>query len=214
MARPIDISMPLAVGMAAFPGDPLFAGEPVRSLARGDGYNVSRISLGTHAGTHVDPPVHFLEGGDPIDRVDLRRLNGPCRVLRIPDGVERIGPAHLASVPRGTRRLLLRTRNSRRWEESPSFFPDYTALSPEGAQALLARGVDLIGIDSLSIERDPSGTFPVHHAVLGGGALILEGLRLAAAPPGRYELRCLPLRIADGDGGPARAVLLRPGRTR
>lgn len=205
----IDISMPLREGMAAFPGDPTFAWRRVRSIAGGDGYNVSSLALGTHAGTHVDPPVHFIATGVGIDRVDLSRLNGPCRVVRVPDAAPAILPKHVARVPRGTRRALFRTRNSARWARDYRFFPDYVALEPTTAAALLARGVDLVGIDSLSIEKDAIGRFPVHHALLGGGALILEGLCLDGVAAGNYDLHCLPLRIVDGDGGPARAYLTR-----
>ena len=215
--KTIDVSMPLRTGMAAFPGDPPFASAPFRSIARGDGYNVSRIALGTHAGTHVDPPVHFLPGGASIDEVDLARLNGPCRVVRIADRIPRVGPTEVARIPRGTTRVLFRTRNSTRWQASGEFFSDYVAVSPSGAEALIARGVRLVGIDSLSVENDPSGSFPVHHELLGHGVLIVEGLLLAAAPPGPYEMRCLPLRLEGGDGGPARVALTQrravsPGR--
>ncbi len=215
--RSIDVSMPLHIGMAAFPGDPAFESSPFRSIARGDGYNVSRIALGTHAGTHVDPPLHFLPGGASIDEVDLARLNGPCRVVRIADRCAAIGPAEVARIPRGTTRVLFRTRNSARWEASGEFFPDYVAVRPSGAAALVARGVRLVGVDSLSVENDPSGAFPVHHELLGHDVLIVEGLLLAKAPPGAYDMRCLPLRLRGGDGGPARVVLtprrpVRPGR--
>ncbi len=208
--RWVDISMPLSVGMPSFPGDPNFEMRPVHSLARGDAYSVSAVSLGTHAGTHVDPPCHFISGGLTIDQVDLAQLNGPCRVVEVPSSVTSIGPAEVAAVPVGSPRVLFRTRNSARWASSLAFFPDYVAVSDAGAQALLDRGVRLVGIDSLSVESDPSGRFPVHHRLLGHGALILEGLLLSKATPGDSELHCLPLRLSGGDGGPARAALTLP----
>ena len=203
----IDISMPLSVGMPSFPGDPLFANEPVRSLAKGDHYSVSALRLGSHAGTHVDPPCHFLAEGAAIDAVDLSRLNGPCEVLAVPPNATAIGPAELVSLPPDTERVLFRTRNSARWRAALEFFPDYVAVSDAGAAELLRRGVRLVGVDSLSVEQDSSGRFPVHHRLLGAGCLILEGLLLDGAPPGRYSLHCLPLRVHRGDGGPARAAL-------
>ena len=199
--------MPLYPGMPAFPGDPEFSTAPSHRIERGDAYNISTVGFGTHAGTHVDPPVHFIPGGAAIDRVDLELLNGPCRVVGVPDACRTIGGPEASGVPPGTERVLFRTSNSARWARSLRFFEDYVALDPTGAQTLLGAGVRLVGIDALSIERDPSGRFPVHHALLGHGALILEGLLLADAPPGEYDLACLPLRLADGDGGPARVTL-------
>ncbi len=204
----LDISMPLSPGMAAFPGDPALAEHRVRSIDRGDGYNVSALTLGTHAGTHIDPPLHFVPNGPGTDRLDLAVFNGPCEVVGVPDSVGEVGIDALAGIPEGTTRVLFRTRNSARWASAISFFPDYVAVSVAAAHRLLEMGVRLVGIDALSIESDPTGTFPVHHALLEHGALILEGLCLAEAAPGPYELRCLPLKLVGGDGGPARAVLV------
>ncbi|MGI0132416.1 MAG: cyclase family protein [Thermoplasmata archaeon] len=205
--RVIDISMPVYPGMPCFPGDPAVTVQRTHSIDRGDAYNVSTVNLGTHTGTHVDPPIHFLNDGVGIDAVDLGRLNGPCWVHAVPSSARLIDAAALRDVPAGTSRLLLKTRNSARWVSEDRFFPDYVALSPDGAREALHRGVRLVGIDALSIESDTSGTFPVHHALLGEGALILEGLRLAEVAPGPYQLACLPLRLRGGDGGPARAML-------
>ncbi|MCI4373235.1 MAG: cyclase family protein [Thermoplasmata archaeon] len=205
--RRIDISIPLRPAMAAFPGDPPFTVEPVHSLARGDAYHTSRISLGSHAGTHVDPPLHFLPDGAPTDRLDLEVLNGPCTVLDVDKNHPAIQPTDLGTLPPGAVRVLFRTANSERWVQREEFFSDYVALSLPAAEELLRRGVRLVGIDSLSVESDPTGKFPVHHALLRKGVIILEGLRLQDVPPGAYDLECLPLRLQDGDGGPARAVL-------
>jgi arylformamidase len=214
--RRIDISMPLFEGMPAFPGDPAFENRPSHSIDRGDAYNVSSLAMGTHAGTHVDPPRHFLPEGLSVDEIDLDALNGPCHVVELPHECKVIRAAEVASVPPKTERVLFRTSNSARWAERLEFFPDYVGLDVTAADELVARGgVRLVGIDSLSVESDPSGRFPVHHALLGDGILILEGLLLADARAGPYELHCLPLRVRHGDGGPARAVVTpRPRPTR
>lgn len=202
--------MPLGPGMPAFPGDPPFESRAVRRLSHGDPYNLTGISMGSHAGTHVDPPCHFVKGGATIDQIDFDRLNGPCEVVDLPASVRVIGAEEVRSVPSGARKVLFRTSNSRRWSESLSFFSDYVALTAEGAERLLAAGVTLVGVDALSIENDPTGQFPVHHRLLGGGSLIVEGLLLHGVPSGPAEISCLPLRLAGGDGGPARAFLSWP----
>jgi arylformamidase len=202
-----DISTPISSTMARFPGDPAIVLSRVRSIEKGDPYNLSSLSMGTHTGTHLDPPVHFVPGGATLDGIDLLGLNGPCEVVEIGPGTSRIGAHAFDLLPRETHRVLFRTTNSDRWAEREEFFPDYVALSDEGAEAAIAHGVRLLGIDSLSIEHS-DGDFPVHRRLLGASVVILEGLRLHGVPAGRYQLRCLPLRIANGDGGPARALLL------
>jgi arylformamidase len=211
--RRLDISMPLFDGMPAFPGDPPFASVPVRRLAAGDPYALSGLTLGSHAGTHLDPPRHFRPDGVSVDALDLDVLNGPCEVVDAGPSTEPVGPDRLGDVPAGTVRVLLRTPNSARWAQKLEFFEDYVGLSVEGAARLVERGVRLVGIDALSIERDPSDRFPVHRVLLDRGVVILEGLLLAGVRPGRYGLECLPLRIRDGDGAPARAVLVEEDRT-
>ncbi len=193
--------------MAAFPGDPGFTSQPTHSLDRGDPYALSRLTLGSHAGTHIDPPLHFLREGLSADRIDLGILNGPAQVVGVDRDRLEVGASDLPPFPPGIDRVLFRTRNSERWARDEPFFPDYVALSLPAAEELRRRGVRLVGIDSLSIESDPEGRYPIHHLLLGRGVLILEGLQLADADPGPYELECLPLRLAGGDGGPARAVL-------
>ncbi|EQD72748.1 putative cyclase [mine drainage metagenome] len=210
MGRILDISMPLFEGMPCFPGDPAFQSQRSHDMARGDPYNVSTLTFGSHAGTHVDPPNHFVPGGDPIDRVPLSDLNGPCRVLQIPDAIPSIGADDLPPTAPGVTRVLLRTRNSARWAMRLEFFTDFVALDESGARELRRRGIRLVGIDALSIERDTDGTFPVHRELLGASVRIVEGLLLKDVPPGDYELRLAPLKITGGDGGPARAYLLAP----
>ena len=165
----MDISMAIRAGMPAFPGDPEVAMRPVRRIEQGDPYNLSTWTLGSHAGTHVDPPLHFLSDGAAADRLDLKILNGRCHVVAIPPDRVRIDASDLVAVPAGAERVLFRTSNSDRWASVQRFFDDFVALSAEAAGALVAKRVRLVGIDALSIESDPSGRFPVHHALLGSG---------------------------------------------
>jgi arylformamidase len=203
--RIFDISVPLAAGLPTWPGDPCLSLEPVLQLEKGDGAQVSRITLGDHSGTHLDTPAHMLENGATLDDIPLSQLLGRALVADL-RGCAEIGLAELAGLPlAGEERLLLRTDNSALWT-NPEFCPDFIALTAEGAQYLVSNGIRLVGIDYLSIESF-HGDGAVHRTLLGNGVVILEGLNLSEVPAGRYELVCLPLRIAGGAGAPARAVL-------
>jgi arylformamidase len=199
--------MPLRLGMPAFPNDPVFRVGPTARVARGDPYNLSELTLSSHAGTHVDPPRHFRADGVAVDRLDLGLLNGPCLVFDVGPARTEIDFEVVRAIPTETRRVLFRTSNSTRWAGGEAFFSDFVGLTPPAAEELARRKLSLVGIDSLSIESDPQERYPVHHALLEAGIPILEGLLLADAPEGTHVLDCLPLRLADGDGGPARAVL-------
>jgi arylformamidase len=193
----IDISLPIGPDTPVWPGDPPVAVEPVARVEDGDAAAVSRLALGTHTGTHVDPPAHFLPGTPTVDVLALDVLIGPAVVAGFPAGP--IDSAALASLGLADRctRLLLKTGGAA------------GAVTADGAEWLVERGVRLVGADTLSIEPE-SDTYPVHRTLLGAGVVIVEGLDLRHVAPGAYELVCLPLRIAGGDGAPARAVLIGP----
>ena len=200
-----DITMPLSAELPVFPGDPPVSVEPVTRLARGDAANVSRISLATHSGTHIDVPRHYDDGGLTVDHLPLTLLVGNVLVVEL-HGVRQIGREELKRLPiKGEERLLLKTDNSSLWDQS-GFHEEYAHLTEAGAAYLLEAGVRLVGIDYLSVERFDGGG-EVHRLLLDNGTLILEGLNLDGVPTGHYELICLPLKIKDGDGAPVRAVL-------
>jgi arylformamidase len=192
----IDISHSIDAGLAVWPGDPPVLVEPVSRVEAGDVASVSRLVLGTHTGTHVDPPAHFLPGGTTVDELPLDVLVGPAVVADLTGGPIDAARLEALRLEAGTVRLLLKTGGA-----------STGALSQDGAAWLVARGVQLVGADTLSIEP-PTDDYPVHRLLLGAGVIIVEGLDLSAAAAGRYQLVCLPLRIAGGDGAPARAVLL------
>ena len=204
----LDVSVPLASGMPAFPGNPAFELQPVKRIADGGSSNVSRLVLGTHTGTHVDAPRHFIDDGTSVDALPLELLLGRARVVEIPRrgaiGAEDLAAAGL----REDLRVLLKTSNSALWN-SDAFHDDYTHVTEEGARYLVEQGVKVVGIDYLSIEQFRKPGAPAHRMLLANGVIIIEGLNLADAEPGMYEMFCLPLPITGGDGAPARVVLKR-----
>lgn len=204
-----DISVPIRNGMVTFEGDPLVHLERASSMTDGAICNVSRLDFGVHSGTHVDSPIHFIDGANGIETVALDALVGPALVVdaRTMDGPFDRAAIDGLSVPPGTERVLIRSRNSDLWDE-PVFTGTFSGVTADGAHALIDLGVRLVGIDYLSIAPfgDPT---PTHVALLGAGVAILEGLDLRAIEPGPYDLICLPLLIPGSDGGPARAIVRR-----
>jgi arylformamidase len=209
----IDISLSVAESMLTWPGDPAVEIDPAKRLAKGDPANVSEMKLGTHTGTHVDPPFHFIDGAPGADALDLNVLCGEALVLDLRDAGSEIDEKVLerADVPEGTERLLFHTTNSDLWGRRPLVFPDtYTALTPEGARWCVERGIKLVGTDFLSIEQRGAPGHPTHVTLLKAGVVIVEGLDLSDVAQGAYTLTCLPLKIIGGDGAPARAILIVP----
>lgn len=205
----LDVSIPLRAGMLHWPGNPPFRIERIKELREGASSNVSVFTMGTHGGTHVDAPVHFIEGAKGVDAMPFEAVNGPARVVEIrqPDVIR---PEALSGkeIRRGER-VLFRTRNSSRRLAARAFSADFVHLTVESARWLAERRVRAVGVDYLSVGAYGGDGAQVHRALLAAGVWIIEGLDLSSAREGRYELACLPLRIAGGDGAPARA-LLRP----
>jgi len=208
MPQIYDISVPIADGGVVYPGNPEIRIALQQALARGDGANVSTLVFGSHTGTHVDAAKHFFDDGQPVDEIPLERFIGPAILISFPDETRSVGEADLRRHDLGGHtRVLIRTRNSALLARH-EFVPDYTYLAPDGAEYLVGLGVQLVGVDYLSVEQFRSGHHRTHRTLLGHGVVIVEGLSLAAVPEGAYDFVCLPLRLAGLDGAPARAVLI------
>jgi arylformamidase len=207
--RLVDVSVLLAPGLATYPGNPAYEISPVDRIADGDGANNSRLVMGTHTGTHVDAPLHFFDGRPGVEAMPLELLIGRARVIDLPHRGG-ITEQHLAAAGlREDLRVLLRTPNSALWNTTDGFHTDYTYLTEGGAKFLVGQGVKVVGVDYLSVEQYQKPGAPAHKALLGNGIIIIEGLNLSEADAGQYEMYCLPLKIANGDGAPARVVLKR-----
>lgn len=208
MKRIYDISVPIRSGGLVYPGNPEIEIVLQQAVAKGAGANVSSIRFGSHTGTHADAARHFFDDGQTVDKIPLERLIGPALLISFAAAVRAVSAADLRKHNlTGQKRVLLRTRNSALLSQK-EFVPDYTYLAPDGAQYLVDNGVELVGVDYLSIEQFHSGHHKTHRILLGRSVVILEGLDLSVPTPGEYELICLPLRIEGCDGAPARAVLI------
>jgi arylformamidase len=205
----IDLSIPLSTGMIAWPGDPAVEIRRALDMDEGADANVSHLDLGAHTGTHMDGPLHFLPDGVGLDAMPLEAVIGPARVIEIRDR-RAVTAAELESRDLAPgERVLLKTRNSAtEWYREP-FREDFVAVAPDAARYLVERGVRTVGIAYLSVGAPGRAGVETHRILLEAGVWIIEGLALMAVAAGRYDLVCLPLRIARSDGAPCRAVLRR-----
>lgn len=211
MARQIlDVTRPISGRMAVWPGDPPVVIDHHSGGAE-DYPAFSRISFSSHVGTHVDPPAHYLPGGRTVDQLPLDLLLGPAWLVYLPEpGPITAAMLKAANMPAGVKRLLIRTRNSDQPDTAKSAFDEkFVALSMDAAEWVAARGIQLVGIDGPGIGPFGEESTPVHLALLAVGVIPLEGLNLSGVEPGAYELICLPLLIEQGDGAPARVLLIR-----
>ena len=207
-----DVSLVMRPDMTLWGTEPGPSITPLRRIANGDTANVSILSFADHTGTHVDPPLHFIEGGAPVDRLPVDAMVGPCLVIDYQQ-TRHIDDAWLESarIPRGTERILFKTRNSELWRDpTAKVTKEFVTINASAARWCVAHGVRLVGMDYLSIE--PQGPekagYPVHHTLLGAGVVIIEGLDLRGIAGGTYDLICAPLTIAGADGAPARVFLI------
>jgi arylformamidase len=205
----IDVSVTLRTGMVNWPGDPPARISHALDMEQGDPCTVSLLELGAHTGTHMDAPRHFVRGGLGIDDMPLDAPIGSARVIPIRDRKSiRTDELVRHSIRRGER-VLFKTRNSGQCWNTDHFVEDFVYLSASAAQYLVERQVRLVGVDYLSVGGFRADGVETHQALLQAGIWIIEGLNLKRVRPGRVQLICLPLKIAGGDGAPARA-LVRP----
>ena len=203
-----DISLPITEDLPTWPGDPGIKLDKISQIKEGEIANLTHLSSSVHIGTHVDAPDHFLGNGVTVEKIPLDLLVGPAEVIEITTDQD-ITAKDLQSVgvTGKNKRLLIKTSNSNFWAEGIREFQEvFIALSTGAATYLVDCGVEVVGIDYLSIGpfTDPE---PTHRVLLEAGILIIEGLDLSRIEPGTYRLMCLPLKIVGSDGAPARVLL-------
>ncbi len=207
----IDISMAIRPGMLTWPGNRVADQAWDWRMERGDPSDVSTWTLGAHTGTHLDSPAHVILGSADLESgVSLAALFGPALVVDVSERDDHVTQADLerAGAPNGHTRVLLRTANSRLRLDSDVFDTRHAGLAPDGAEYLVQQGVRCVGTDYLGIEPFNTVGLPTHKTLLEAGVAVVEGLDLRQVAPGAYFFACLPLRLQDADGGPARAILV------
>lgn len=205
----IDVTAPLHAGTPHWLGDPDPKIDRTSRIEDGEVCNVSFMQMSVHTGTHMDSPFHFLADGIGMDQMPLDATIGPCRVVEVRDK-ESIKVKHLERLKlRKGERLLIKTINSKRCWKDGKFYKDFVYISQDAAAYMVERGIRTIGVDYLSVGGFFKDGVETHHHLLRASIWIIEGLNLSKIKPGKYDLNCLPLRIVDCDGSPARA-LLRP----
>jgi arylformamidase len=208
--RIYDVTLTISPDLPVWPDDAPISLERLSEIKEGATSNVTRLSMSAHSGTHVDAPRHFIDKGESVDELDLKLLTGRAYVLHVSNEVDLITRDLLerSGIPPRTKRVLFRTRNSNYWADGNSDFQEnYVALDPQAAEYLIKKGVKVVGVDYLSVAPF-NDVVPTHQVLLGAGIIVIEGLDLSQVSQGRYSMYCLPLKLAHGDGAPARVILV------
>ena len=191
--RIYDVTKDLSESSDLYPGDPPTVFHRISDIELHDPFTLTSVSMGAHAGTHIDAPSHLIRGGITIDEIPLSTLIGPAQVLTVTNQVDiqSLMPLNDYNVPR----VLLKTEGSN------------GHLTADVAEWIIKLGVNLIGVDAVSVDPPGEKSLIAHHILLGAGVIIVEGLDLTKIHSGLYNLFCLPLKLKGLEGAPARVVL-------
>jgi arylformamidase len=210
LSKVIDITVTFDSDLPLWPGSVEYEHGWYKRIAEGDSCNNSYVKMDLHTGSHIDAPLHFMNGCDDVTAIDPAEMLGDCFVADMSGkDAKDIGPEHLASlpVPGNIKKILFKTKDETGYAcGQKEFVEDYKALTSEGARGLVNAGFDLIGTDASSVESfDGNGS--VHRLFLDNGIIVVEGLDLSVVGQGVYELICLPMKIRGAEASPVRALL-------
>lgn len=209
----IDISLPITSELPTWPGDPQVSFHALSAISMGDESNLTQISMSLHTGTHIDAPKHFIDTGRTTDQIPLEKLIGDVLVVGIDDSVDVLTDAvletHLQSADiKQANKILFKTRNSNILHTHlHEFHTDFVGIDTSAANYLAQFNLDLIGVDYFSVSPYNETSSP-HLILLSREIVLLEGIDLTNVSPGFYQLICLPIKVFDCEGAPARAILI------
>lgn len=203
----IDISRIISNEALVYPGDIPINLSPEYEIYQTCTCRVTKLeNWTTHFLTHIDAPCHFDENGATLDDIPLKRFIGKTLIVDV--NVDAINADIIDQLEFSIGlNVLFKTRHSIP-QQGQTFDKNHVFITSCGAEALVERGVNLVGIDYLSVDAYGDETYPAHRTLLGNNVLILENINLFAVQPGLYDLMALPLKIKGGDGSPVRAVLM------
>ena len=202
-----DISRKVSEKTTVWPGDPMTSFRRVSFVGNGEPATLHRVKMGLHAGTHLDAPMHFIEGGDSIYEADLTKYIGTAKVfeMNVTESISFEDILHLDIVSGDI--VLFKTKNSDVPDDEP-FRENYVYLTSGAAQLLADRQVKTVGTDYLSVEHYFSEAHKTHNILLGNNIGVIENLKLKDVPAGQYFLSSLPLKLEGVEASPVRAVLI------
>jgi len=211
-----DLNHPLNTQTPVYPGDPSYSAKPVATIAA-HGYEVHILSFGSHTGTHLDAPSHFITNGLTIDQIPLSQLIGRAVIIDVSDNMQpkqKIGWSAFEPYEKDIKPgviVLVCTGWSEKWGKKEYF--DHPYLTKDVGEELVSRGVRFVGVDTLNpdetaLEGETENGFGFHEVVLGAGAIIAENLTNLKSLVGLPNLfvSILPLKLEGVDGSPARAI--------
>ncbi len=203
-----DISVLLGEESIDYPGDTPYSRELISTIEKSGIFELSKLELSAHSGTHIDTPAHFIDSGKTLDAYKVQDFILPAQVVEIEDN-EAVKVSALRNLDiRAGEALIFKTANSMNGHcISGLFSDDFIYLTSEAAGFCVEKKYGLVGLDYITIEKYDDNDFPAHRKILGNNILVLEGINLKEVPPGEYTLMCLPLRIKGGEASPVRAIL-------
>lgn len=198
----IDISMDLNEKTVVWIQDPQPQLKPVCRQPEAE-VNFSWLDFGSHAGTHVDAPYYLYSNLWTTEQIPLDRLVGDCQVLDLTHVEDTITSEDFKKLDITKKKILLKTKNS--LDPMEKYNPKHIAMTVESAEYLVSLGIETLGYDYLSFERE--GKNDVHRVLLSRNIIVIDNLRLKDAEAKEYQLICLPIKVTGIDGAPSRAIL-------
>lgn len=210
--KAVDLTHELRNGMKVYPGDPLPSFESYATLEK-NGVNLTKLTMGSHTGTHIDAPRHYIANGIGIDQISPSKLIGEAYVVDLsskPIGSGITAKDLQESIGKKVARddiIVVYTGCSDRWDDN-SILQNYTYLTKEAAEYLVSKNVRAFGIDFLSVEKFHASDPVAHKTLLSNGIFIIESLSrdIKQFVGKRVLLICMPIKLLNGDGAPSRVL--------